>query len=64
MVKKDEPQRDASAGVYSQVAALAFQFRQLADLEFGYGDSVVHLDRPKPAKWTCRSSSWCELVHL
>jgi hypothetical protein len=31
MVKKDEPQRDASAGVYSQVAALAFQLRQLAD---------------------------------
>jgi hypothetical protein len=31
MIKKDEPQRDASAGVYSQVAALAFQLRQLAD---------------------------------
>src|SRR5205814_9303341 len=30
MVKKDEPQRDAPAGVYSQVAALAFQLRQLA----------------------------------
>src|SRR5207253_10437671 len=31
MVKKDEPQRDAPAGVYSQVTALAFQLRQLAD---------------------------------
>jgi hypothetical protein len=31
MIKKDEPQRDASAGVYSQVAALAFQLWQLAD---------------------------------
>ena len=27
MVKKDAPQRDASAGIYSQVAALAFQLR-------------------------------------
>jgi hypothetical protein len=31
MVKKDKPQRDASAGVDSQVAALVFQLRQLAD---------------------------------
>src|ERR1041385_4872058 len=31
VVKKDEPQRDASAGIYSQVAGLAFQLRQLAD---------------------------------
>ena len=31
MVKKDEPQRDAPAGVYSQVTALASQLRQLAD---------------------------------
>jgi hypothetical protein len=64
MVKKNEPQRDASTGVDSQVAALAFQLRQLADHQLGYGNSIVHLDRPKPAKWTCRSSSWCELVHL
>jgi len=32
MVKKDAPQRDAPAGVYSQVAAMAFQLRQLGDL--------------------------------
>src|SRR5437016_14658852 len=31
MVKKDAPQRDAPAGVYSQVAALPCQLRQLAD---------------------------------
>jgi hypothetical protein len=31
MVEKYPPQRDASAGVYSQVAGVAFQLGQLAD---------------------------------
>ena len=31
VVEKDEPQRDAAAGIYSQVADLAFQLRQFAD---------------------------------
>ena len=44
MVKKDAPQRDASAGIYAQVAALtAFQLRQLADQWLRGGSSIVHL---------------------
>jgi hypothetical protein len=31
MVEKYPPQRDASAGVYSQVAGVVFQLRELAD---------------------------------
>ncbi|WP_235977257.1 hypothetical protein [Bradyrhizobium archetypum] len=62
MVKKDEPQRDASAGIYSQVAALAFQLRQLADHELGDCNSVVHLVHPSqqngPAARANRVSSF------
>jgi hypothetical protein len=46
MVKKDAPQRDASAGIYSQVAALAFQLRQLVDQWLGGSDTIVHLVTP------------------
>ncbi|SIO54088.1 hypothetical protein SAMN05443247_07694 [Bradyrhizobium erythrophlei] len=46
MVEKDAPQRDASAGIYSQVAALAFQLRQLTDQFLAGGDSIVHLVTP------------------
>jgi hypothetical protein len=31
MVEKYPPQRDASAGIYSQVAGVALQLRKLAD---------------------------------
>src|SRR5205807_9198578 len=43
MVKKDAPERDAAAGIYSQVAALAFQLRQLADQWLRGGSSIMHL---------------------
>ena len=43
MVKKYPPQRDTSAGIYSQVAARAFELRQLADQWLGGGFSVAHL---------------------
>src|SRR5262249_37403509 len=43
MVTKDEPHRDASAGIYSQVAARAFELRQFADRWLSGGFSVAHL---------------------
>jgi hypothetical protein len=35
MIKKDPPQCDASAGIYSQVAAPVFQLQQLVDQWLG-----------------------------
>src|SRR5213593_1810130 len=43
MIKKYPPQRDASAGVYSQVARLALQLWKLADHQLRGGFSVAHL---------------------
>ena len=64
VVKKNPPQRDASAGIYSQVTALAFQLRQVADQWLGRGNSIVHLVTPRckngPAArilvWACSHS--------
>jgi hypothetical protein len=39
MIKKDPPQCDASAGIYSQVAAPVFQLQQLVDQWLGL---IVH----------------------
>jgi hypothetical protein len=47
LVNKDPPQHDASAGIYSQVTALAFQLRQVADQWLGRGNSIVHLVTPR-----------------
>jgi hypothetical protein len=43
MIKKYPPQRDASAGVYSQVAGVALQLWKLADDQLGGDFSVAHL---------------------
>jgi hypothetical protein len=42
MIKKDPPQCDASAGIYSQVAAPVFQLRQLVDQWLGGSALIVH----------------------
>src|SRR5438132_12929031 len=46
MVKKDAAQRDASAGIYSQVATAVFKLRELVDQWPGSGGSCVHLVTP------------------
>jgi hypothetical protein len=46
MVKKDPAQCDASAGIYTQVAALGLELRELANQWLGGRDSIVHLDTP------------------
>jgi hypothetical protein len=56
MVEEDEPQRDASAGIDSQVASLAFQLQLLADHLLGSGDSIVHLSHPA-ARWAAAGGS-------
>ena len=57
MVKKNPPQCDASAGVYSQVTALAFQLRQVADQWLGRGNSIVHLVTPR-----CKNGSVARML--
>src|ERR1700741_5630510 len=42
MIKKDPPQCDASAGIYSQVAAPVFQLQQLVDQWLGGSALIVH----------------------
>jgi hypothetical protein len=63
MVEKDAPQRDASEGIYSQVAARAFELRQLADQWLRGGFSVAHL---VPPDWKDGPmlEFWCDGVTL
>src|SRR5450755_865348 len=42
MIKKDPPQCDASAGIYSQVAAPVFKLQQLVDQWLGGSALIVH----------------------
>src|SRR2546428_13105153 len=42
MIKKDPPQCDASAGIYSQVAAPVFQLQQLVGQWLGGSALIVH----------------------
>src|SRR5436190_12215635 len=42
VIKKDPPQCDASAGIYSQVAAPVFQVQQVVDQWLGGSALIVH----------------------
>src|SRR5439155_26407850 len=48
MVKKDPPERDASAGINAQIAAVAVQLRQRVCEWLRGGSSIKHLV-PRPA---------------